>query len=176
MDSLGSKRSPATFKIPEGSRRTASCGRSTMSSLSRSSISGSDVHATISSTCGRSSTGCPTAGAPPPTRKPPITSFGFQPSHPVVSDAISTCCPSSRDSAAVSVSAIVVDARKHDETQRKQQQRKDRESGDEKGTRRAGDACHYRRVRIRGAKNGAHEGHNGNRASIVSERAGTPFH
>ena len=72
--------------------------------------------------------------------------------------------------------AIVVDARKHDETQRKQQQRKNRESGDEKGTRGAGDACHYRRVRIRGAKNGAHEGHNGNRASIVSERAGTPFH
>ena len=75
-----------------------------ISSLNRSSSSGSDVQDTISSTLGSERSGDVLVRARSSTRKPSTTSFGFHPSQPVVSTAISTGCPSCRDSTLASVS------------------------------------------------------------------------
>ena len=118
---------------PERSRLMASRGPSMMSSFRRSSISGTDVHETIISSLGRSRSGVGLARARSSTRNPSTTSFGFQPSQPVDSAAISTGCPSWRDQHSGERVAIGFDLRKDDEAHDEQRERERRETDDDDG-------------------------------------------
>ena len=89
----GSISMPAMRKRPLTSRRTDNRGPSTMSSRSRSSSSGSDVHATIRSTRGSSSSGVDRRPARSRMCTPRIDRRGFQPSQPVAMESIYTACP-----------------------------------------------------------------------------------
>ncbi len=98
-----------------------------------------------------------------------MTSFGFQPSQPVESEAISTGWPSCADSVAVSVSRYAVDARKHDEAHGEQREREQREPRDDGRRRRCGRGGEAGEERAEGAKGGAHERHNGVNRPIVAD-------
>ncbi len=118
---------------PERSRLIARRGPSMTSSFSRSSSSGTDVHETIISSFGSSRSGVGLARTRSTTRKPSTTSFGFQPSQPVDSIAISTGCPSWRESRLASVSrydSICGNTTKRTTSER---QRERRETDDDDG-------------------------------------------
>ena len=130
-----------------------------MSSFRRSSSSGTDVHETIISSLGSSRSGVGLARARSSTRNPSTTSFGFQPSQPVVSAAISTGCPSCAREHAGERVAIGFDLRKHDEADGEQRQRERRETDDDDGPdeadQREGDRAGSAEDGARGRHNGA---------------------
>src|ERR1022692_3733239 len=87
---------PAMCNFPTASRCTDNCGRSITSSLKRRSKNNTDVQARVRRKAGRFNTG---AAAPRSRMRTPLSSTrGFQPSHPVASESISTGWPICRSS------------------------------------------------------------------------------
>jgi hypothetical protein len=126
-------------------------------------LSGTDVQETIISSFGKTRSGVGLARTRSTTRKPSTTSFGFQPSQPVDSLAISTGWPSCRVRRVRDPVAVRLDLREHheahDEECDREQRKTDHDDGPDKTDQRGGD-------RARCAEDGARRRHNGDAPAL----------